>query len=301
MTPYDKLEALAWNLWWSWNPEVLDLFDRLGSESFRRSKKNPLSVLKRISPADLAEPSIVGDINTAYDTLQAYLNETTEYGDAGRTSYFCMEYGIHESLPIYSGGLGVLAGDHAKAASDLGLPFTAIGLFLRDGYFKQHFTPEGWQQETHPVIDPSEHAMELVRDHEGRPLITTVFVGDEPLRLRSWYIRLGRTNLYLLDSDFDRNSDELRGLTTRLYQGDRRVRLQQEIILGIGGVRLLRALGVKTDVYHMNEGHCALLALELLRERLDAGDCRQEAESWVRDHAVFTTHTPVMEIGRAHV
>lgn len=294
MTPYDKLEALAWNLWWSWNPEVLDLFDRLDSEAFRQSKRNPLSVLKRIGPADLVDASLLADINTAYDALDAYLKESTDYHDSVRTSYFCMEYGIHESLPIYSGGLGVLAGDHAKAASDLGLPFTAIGLFLRDGYFKQHFTPDGWQQETHPVLDPSEHPIELVRDDDGLPLITTVFVGHEPLRLQAWLVRLGRTKLYLFDSDFDRNPDHLRGLTTRLYQGDRRLRLQQEIILGIGGVRLLRALGVKTDVYHMNEGHCALVSLELLRERLDAGDSLEEAESWVRGHAVFTTHTPVM-------
>ena len=294
MTSYDKLEALAWNLWWSWNPEVLDLFARLDSNTLRQSKNNPLSVLKRIGPADLTDPTLIADIDTAYETLDAYLSETTEYGDAARTSYFCMEYGLHESLPIYSGGLGVLAGDHAKAASDLGLPFTAVGLFLREGYFKQHFTEDGWQQETHPVLDPAEHPVELLRDEEGLPLITTVFVGYAPLRLRTWHVRLGRTNLYLFDSDFDRNPDELRSLTTRLYQGDRRTRLQQEIILGIGGVRLLRALGVKTDVYHMNEGHCALLALELLRERLDAGDSREEAEAWVRDHCVFTTHTPVM-------
>lgn len=294
MTSYEKLEALAWNVWWSWNPEVLDLFARLDSETLHRSKNNPLAVLQRIGPSDISDPTLVADIDTAYETLQSYMAEKTSYADAPRTSYFCMEYGIHESLPIYSGGLGVLAGDHTKAASDLGLPLTAIGLFLRDGYFKQHFSADGWQQETHPVLEPSEHPFTLLRDDEGRPLITTVFIGHEPLRLRTWHIQLGRTNLYLLDSDFDRNAPELRDLTTRLYQGDRRLRLQQEIILGIGGTRLLRALGVKMDVYHMNEGHCALLALELLRERLDAGDSREEAEAWVRDHAVFTTHTPVM-------
>ena len=294
MTPYDKLEALAWNLWWSWNPEVLDIFRRLDPDTLGRSKNNPLSVLKKVSPSSITDTALIADIDAAYGALDAYLSHRTEYADAMRTSYFCMEYGIHESMPIYSGGLGVLAGDHAKAASDLGLPFTAVGLFLREGYFKQHFSADGWQQETHPGLDPAEHSMELVRDDDGRPLVTTVFVGHEPLRLRTWYVRLGRTNLYLLDSDFDRNSAELRGLTTRLYQGDRRIRLQQEIVLGIGGVRLLRALGIKSDVYHMNEGHCALLALELLRERLDAGDTREEAEAWVREHAVFTTHTPVM-------
>lgn len=294
MTSYEKLEALAWNLWWSWNPEVLDLFDRLDSHTFRQSKNNPCAVLKRIGADDPRDPKLIDDINTAFAAFESYLNKPSAFADAPRTSYFCMEYGLHESLPIYSGGLGVLAGDHSKAASDLGIPYSAVGLFLAEGYFKQHFSEDGWQQETHPKLDPDSHPLELLSDYEGLPLITTVFVGEEPLRLRTWRVRLGRTNLYLLDSDFDRNRPELRSLTGRLYQGDRRVRLQQEIILGIGGLRLLRSLGITTDVYHMNEGHCALLALELLRERLDAGDSRKEAEDWVRDHTVFTTHTPVM-------
>lgn len=294
MTSYEKLEALAWNLWWSWNPEVLNLFQRLDPDTFERSKSNPVAVLKNLREGDLQDQGLAADISITYDALDAYLRHPSTLPDAPRTSYFCMEYGLHESLPIYSGGLGVLAGDHSKAASDLGVPFTAIGLLLSEGYFKQHFSEDGWQQETHPRLDPENHPLQLLRDHEGLPLITTVFVGDEPLRLRAWGVRLGRANLYLLDSDFDRNRSELRGLTSRLYQGDRRVRLQQEIILGIGGLRLLRSLGVISDVYHMNEGHCALLALELLRERVDAGDSRGEAEEWVRDHTVFTTHTPVM-------
>ena len=294
MSSYEKLEALAWNLWWSWNPEVLDLFARLDSDTFHQSKNNPIAVLNRVGRDEITDAALIADIDTAHDALDAYMNRTTEYAVAPRTSYFCMEYGIHESLPIYSGGLGVLAGDHSKEASDLGIPFTAIGLFLREGYFRQHFTEDGWQQETHPILDPELHPLTLVTDDEGLPVIATVWVGQEPLRLRAWHVRLGRTNMYLLDSDFDRNPEALRSLTTRLYQGDRRVRLQQEIILGIGGLRLLRMLGVKTDVFHMNEGHCALLALELLRERLDAGDPPEVAERWVRDHAVFTTHTPVM-------
>ena len=294
MRSYDKLEALAWNLWWSWNPEVLDLFDRIDSATFRQSKNNPIAVLKRLNSDEIADSSLTADIDTAYAALEAYMSRQTEYADAPRTSYFCMEYGIHESLPIYSGGLGVLAGDHSKEASDLGIPFNSVGLFLREGYFRQHFTEDGWQQETHPILDPELHPVSLVSDDDGLPTIVTVWLGQEPLRLRTWHIQLGRTNLYLLDSDFERNSPELRNLTTRLYQGDRRMRLQQEIILGIGGLRLLRTLGVKTDVYHMNEGHCAFVALELLRERLDAGESLSAAESWVRDHSVFTTHTPVM-------
>lgn len=294
MTTYEKLEALASNAWWSWNPEVLDLFERLDAETFGASRNNPQAVLEQLSADDVEASSIAADIDTAYQALATYMDEPGEFSDAPRTSYFCMEYGLHESLPIYSGGLGILAGDHAKAASDLGLPFTAIGLYLKEGYFQQHFTDDGWQLDRHPALDASEHPLELVHTDDGQPLIVTVHLGEQDLKLQAWRLRLGRTTVYLLDSDVEGNAQNLRELTKRLYQGDRRTRLQQEIILGIGGIRLLRALGVETDVYHMNEGHCAFLALELLRERLDAGSPREEAESWVRDHAVFTTHTPVL-------
>lgn len=294
MNTFEKLETLARNLWWSWNPEVLDLFRRIDAQTLGRSNNNPLAVLRAMDPPEIHDPSLSADVDTAYTALQDYLNSAGQYGDGPRVSYLCMEYGLHESLAIYSGGLGVLAGDHAKAASDLGLPFTAVGLLLEEGYFQQHFTQDGWQLDNHPALDPTVHPMELVTDADGEPISVTVHVESEPLHLRAWRIRLGRTVLYLLDANIAQNREELRDLTKRLYQGDRQVRLRQEIILGIGGVRLLRGLGVETDVYHMNEGHCAFVTLELLRERMAAGDSREEAEAWVRDHCVFTTHTPVM-------
>lgn len=294
MNTYQKLEALARNLWWSWNPEVLDLFRRLDANTFRNSKNNPVAVLKALPSAEISDPALAEDIDIAYAAMEDYLDGAGRFSDGPRVSYFCMEYGLHESLPTYSGGLGVLAGDHAKAASDLGLPFTAIGLLLEEGYFKQHFTTDGWQLDEHPALNPEDHPMELVKKEDGDTLFVTVEVANEPLFLRAWRIRLGRTTMYMLDSDHDRNSSEFRELTKRLYQGDRRMRLRQEIILGIGGVRLLRELGVETDVYHMNEGHCAFLALELMRERMESGDSRETAEDWVREHTVFTTHTPVM-------
>lgn len=294
MNTYDKLEELADNLWWSWNPEVLEIFRRLDPDTFSLSKNNPVAVLRKIDPAGPFDPSLEADIDTAYHALQDYLTTAGRYSDAPRTSYFCMEYGLHESLPIYSGGLGVLAGDHAKAASDLGVPFTAIGLFLREGYFRQRFTQDGWQLDEHPTLDPQQHPVELVRDDTGQPLHITVHAGADPMVLQAWKVKLGKTVLYLLDSDVEQNSDEFRDLTKRLYQGDRRTRLRQEIILGIGGVRLLRALNLPTDVYHLNEGHCAFLTLELLRERLVAGDHVSDAVAWVRDRCVFTTHTPVL-------
>lgn len=294
MNTYQKLEALAHNLWWSWNPEVLELFRHIDSENLRESTNNPLAVLRAMESQDITDPALVDDIETAYQAMEQYLQRDSPYEDGPRVSYFCMEYGLHESLAIYSGGLGVLAGDHTKAASDLGLPFTAIGLLLQEGYFKQHFTNDGWQLDEHPSLNPANHPLELVTASEGEPLLAEVHIGDELVHLRAWRVRLGRTTLYLLDADFDSNSAELRDLTKRLYQGDRRTRLRQEIILGIGGVRLLRQLGTATDVYHMNEGHCAFATLELLRERLEAGDPVEAAESWVRDRCVFTTHTPVM-------
>ncbi len=295
MTTIEKLQALAANMWWSWNPEVLDLFDRLAPDAFRAANHNPHAALRAAGDTVPSDESFTRAVDAAYAALRSYLDSPGRFGDAPRTSYFCMEYGLHESFPSYSGGLGILAGDHAKAASDLGLPFTAIGLFLREGYFEQHFAEGGWQQETYPVVEPESHALTLVTGSgDGAPLTVRIHLGTTELHLQAWRIDLGRTTLYLLDSDRPDNPEHLRGLTRRLYQGDRATRLQQEIILGVGGVRLLRALGVETDVYHMNEGHCALLTFELLRERMAAGDTRADAEAWVRDHCVFTTHTPVL-------
>ena len=294
MNTREKLEALARNLWWSWNPAVVDLFARLNAGTFRSSGNSPMAVLRSMGAADIGDAAIIEDVDTAYEALRKYLDTPGPFAEAPRTSYFCMEYGLHESLPIYSGGLGILAGDHAKAASDLGLPFTAIGLFLKEGYFEQHFTHDGWQLDEHTCLQPEDHPLELVREAEDRPLRITVHMGHRPVQLQAWKVRLGRTVLYLLDSDVDENADADRDLTKRLYQGDRRTRLQQEIILGIGGIRLLRALDVATDVYHMNEGHCAFVTLELLCERVQEGHLHEEAASWVKERCVFTTHTPVL-------
>ena len=294
MTTREKVTALAKNLWWSWNPEVLDLFQRLNPERFRAAGNNPVASLADPDAAVLEDSRFMEDVDEAYQAFQGYMDRAPRYEDAPRVSYFCMEFGLHESLPLYSGGLGILAGDHAKAASDLGLPFTAIGLFLREGYFRQHFDKSGWQQADFPQLDPEVHPLTLVRNEEGEVLTVTVHLEDQPLVLQAWRVELGRTTLYLLDSDLEVNPPELRSVTRRLYQGGPERRLQQEIVLGIGGMRLLRALGVETDVYHMNEGHCAFLTLELLREHVEAGAAPEAAAEWVRDQCVFTTHTPVI-------
>lgn len=294
MTSKEKLDRLAANMWWSWNRDVLDIFEVLDPATFAASHANPTAVLRALPSEAPLPDGLVHRIDAAYEALEAYLARRSNFADAPRVAYFCMEYGLHESLPIYSGGLGILAGDHAKAASDLGIPFTAVGLFLREGYFEQHFTPDGWQQETFRTLDPTLHAVTLVRDSEERAVTVEVGLGDRVARVQAWRIELGRTSMLLLDTDFEENPPEIRAITRRLYQGGRETRIQQEIVLGIGGVRMLRALGIPADVYHLNEGHCAFLLLELLREHLDQGVPLERAEALVRDASVFTTHTPVM-------
>ena len=294
MTPRDKLESIAINLWWSWDPEARALFRRLNPEVYRASDNNPQAALATADEAVLDEPAFQDDIDTVYDRYRDYMERDPHVEDAPETAYFCMEYGLHESLSLYSGGLGVLAGDHAKAASDLGLPFTGIGLFLREGYFKQSFDATGWQESTYPVLDPAKHPVSLVSEGGGDPLTVTVPIGTHAIEVRAWKVALGRTDLCLLDTDFDANPEDFRPLTRRLYQGGDYERIRQELVLGIGGLRMLRALGTEPAVYHANEGHCAFLMLELLRERLAAGDDQETAEAWVRNRSVFTTHTPVM-------
>lgn len=293
MTCRDKLESLAINLWWSWDPEARALFHRLNPEVYRASGNNPQAALATAKTEVLDDPGFQETVDAVFERYRAYMERDSEVEDAPATAYFCMEYGLHESLPLYSGGLGVLAGDHAKAASDLGLPFTAVGFFLREGYFKQSFNADGWQQATYPVLDPAKHPVSLVMGRDGDPLTVTVQIGTHPVAVRAWKVALGRTDLYLLDVDFEANADEYRSLTRRLYQGGNEERIRQEMVLGIGGLRLLRALSLEPDLYHANEGHCAFLMLELLRERLSEGKDRPEAERWVRNRCVFTTHTPV--------
>ena len=294
MTTREMLQELAANMWWSWNRDVLELYRPLNPEVFASSSSNPTATLAAADGAVIEDSDYQNKVEAAYQSLQRYLEKSPQFEDRLRVSYFCMEYGLHESLPIYSGGLGILAGDHTKAASDLGIPFTAIGLFLREGYFDQHFTADGWQQETYTSLNPADHAVKLVRNEDGSPLLVQVEIGPDVVHVQAWQITLGKTQMYLLDSDVEQNSEENRSITRRLYQGGRETRIKQEIILGVAGVRLLRALDIQTDVYHLNEGHCAFLLLELLRERIGAGEMRESAEEAVRRSCVFTTHTPVI-------
>jgi starch phosphorylase len=303
---YDKCTALARNLWWSWHPEVVNLFRDLDPVRWRQIDHNPIVLLKEMTPEQVAERAsemvLYTRINQAHRRLKDYLgNIRTTWGarEAGvlgamPVAYFSAEFGIHESVPIYSGGLGVLSGDHIKSASGLGVPLVAIGLYYDQGYFKQHLNDEGWQLEEYIDTKTENLPMEPARDPKGRPITVEIETMHGRLLAKVWLMHVGRIHLYLLDCDVEGNSPEDRELTSRLYGGDLRTRIRQELVLGIGGVKALRALGIKPGVYHLNEGHSAFAPLEVVRERMqDDGISFDEALRETAAQTVFTTHTPV--------
>ncbi len=213
--------------------------------------------------------------------------------NGGTIAYFSAEFALHQSLPIYAGGLGVLAGDHCKEASDLGVPLVGVGFMYPQGYFHQRMSNDGWQEERYERLSWTEAPIEAALTPEGRPCVTAVPFGDRTVLAAVWRVRLGRVRLFLLDTDLAENAPWDRELSARLYGGDREMRIQQEVILGIGGVRALRALGVSPTVWHLNEGHAAFVALQRIREHIEHGTSFDEAMAAVRRSTVFTTHTPV--------
>ena len=303
---YDKCQSLARNLWWSWHPDVVSLFRDLDPVRWRQLDHNPVALLAEMTPDQLneraAEMVLFTRINQAYRRLKEYLGNTqTTWGSRNAgvlgskpVAYFSAEFGIHESLPIYSGGLGVLSGDHIKSASGLGIPLVAVGLFYDQGYFRQHLDIEGWQQEEYIDTKVENMAMEPARDPEGKPITISIDTLDGQLQAKVWLVRVGRIPLYLLDCDVEGNRPEDRELTSRLYGGDVRTRIRQELVLGVGGVKALRALGIVPGVYHLNEGHSGFAPLEVIRERMaDEGMSFDESLREVAQQTVFTTHTPV--------
>ncbi len=302
---YDKCMSLARNLWWSWQPEVINLFRDLDPIRWRQLDHNPIALLAEFTPERLnmraAELVLFTRINHAFRRLKEYVSETTEWGHvhcgvlgSKPVAYFSLEFGVHESVPVYSGGLGVLSGDHIKSASGLGVPLVAIGLFYDQGYFKQHLDMNGFQQEEYIDTKVENLPMEHARGKDGRPIMIEVETRAGKLLIKVWLIRVGRIKLYLLDSDVEGNSPEDRELTSRLYGGDTRTRIRQELVVGVGGIRALKALGITPGVFHLNEGHSAFATLEAIRERMtDDGMGFDEALREVAQHTVFTTHTPV--------
>ncbi len=303
---YDKCTTVARNLWWSWHPEVVNLFRDLDPVRWRQLDHNPIALLSEMTPDQLAQRAsemvLYTRINQAHRRLKEYLGNTqTTWGarEAGvlgssPVAYFSAEFGIHESVPIYSGGLGVLSGDHIKSVSGLGVPLVAIGLFYDQGYFKQHLDIDGFQHEEYLDTKVEDLPMEPARDAEGKSITVDIDTLDGILQAKVWLMRVGRVSLYLLDCDVEGNRPEDRELTSRLYGGDVRTRIRQELVLGVGGVKALRALGIFPGVYHLNEGHSAFAPLEVIRERMhDEGMSFDDALREVAQKTVFTTHTPV--------
>src|SRR4051812_28180647 len=300
-----QLSELSRNLWWAWNPQIIKLFRDLDPEAFRASNHNPIATLAGFPPERLAalaeDATLRARVDAAHRELRDYLGAAKTWASthAGPlrvrpVAYFSAEFGIHESLPIYSGGLGVLAGDHLKSASDLGLPLVAVGLFYRESYFRQRLDRNG-QQHAEYVRSPAELLpASPARTPSGRPLIIEVPLAHETLLAQVWEIKVGRNRLLLLDTDVDGNSDENRQLAARLYFGDQRIRIRQELLLGVGGIRALRAAGIHWGVLHLNEGHSAFATLEYARLRMEesGADFRTCAQD-VAQSTVFTTHTPV--------
>lgn len=298
------LNRLAHNLWWTWNQEAQEIFQKLSPRAWQNLYHNAVAVLHEVSDLELRtrlqDPGFAQEVRSVLDQFEAYLQapDTWAAEQASQLqekpiAYFSAEFGLSETLPIAAGGLGVLAGDHAKSASDLGLPFVGISLFYRQGYFMQAINDENWQTEYYSMLNPKNLPMEPVLDAKGEPLTCMVQIATSQVRFKVWRVNVGRIPLYLMDTNLPENEELYRDLTMRVYGGDSSTRIMQEILLGVGGVRLLRALGIQPSTFHMNEGHAAFLTLELMREKLAAGATLEEATTRTRQECIFTTHTPV--------
>ncbi|MDO5555320.1 MAG: alpha-glucan family phosphorylase [Clostridia bacterium] len=301
----EKLSDISNNLWWSWNTEFLKLFKRIDIDLWERCGKNPVKFLKQVEQEKLEiinnDSDFIKEYNKNVDNFEAYMNSKNTWFNKNYSenkndliAYFSAEYGLDEILPIYSGGLGMLSGDHLKSSSDLGIPLVAVGLLYKNGYFHQKINRVGGQETEYHNIDLENLPINPVKKETGEDLIISVKMPNEKLYLKIWKIEVGRVNLYLLDSDIDENIKEYRGITLSLYGGDQEMRIQQEIVLGIGGVTLLKELGLTPTVYHMNEGHSSFLVLELIKNIMENKKVSFNiAKDIVTAKTLFTTHTPV--------
>ncbi|MBK8915176.1 MAG: alpha-glucan family phosphorylase [Phycisphaerales bacterium] len=299
----EPLRLLAHNLWWAWNPPATDLFRRLDPDLWEAVGHNPVALLGKIRQEKLEKAARDGAFTAqlcrVMDQFYVYMESRTwfseQFGErqSDTIAYFSAEFGLHESLPIYSGGLGVLAGDHLKSASDLGLPLVGIGLMYRQGYFEQQVTQDGQQLDVYPSHDFHTWPAALMRAPSGGIATITVPIAGHTLTAQIWQVKVGRVRLLLLDADLPENPPELRAITHRLYGGDQVMRIRQEVLLGVGGMRALKALGIRPVVCHMNEGHAAFLALERIREAMADLLSFHEAIEATSAGNIFTTHTPV--------
>jgi starch phosphorylase len=300
----ERLEELAHDLWWSWTPDARALFRSLDYPLWRLTAHNPIRMLDQIGEETLnraaLDPAwmalfhrVVDQLDTVRNARRTWFERALQAPPDKTIAYFSAEFALHQSLPIYAGGLGVLAGDHCKEASDLGVPLVGVGFMYPQGYFHQNVTADGWQEEIYETLQWKETAIEPALTPEGAQCVTAVPLGERTVLAIVWQARVGRVTLYLLDTNIEENAPWDRDLSARLYGGDRETRLQQEIILGVGGVRALKALGIQPAVYHLNEGHAAFVALQRIRDLCMQGSTFDAALAEVRRTTVFTTHTPV--------
>jgi glycogen phosphorylase len=299
-----RLDELAVDLWWSWHPDARAVFRRLDYTLWRATAHNPVRMLGLIQPDRLEAAATDPEFHRLYDAALHELDEARtarstwwtnhapQLADQ-RIAYFSAEFALHQSLPIYAGGLGVLAGDHCKEASDLGVPLIGVGFMYPQGYFHQHISAEGWQEESYERLNWTDAPVEPATTPDGRPCIIAVPLGERSVVVAVWRVRVGRVQLYLLDTDLEENAPWDRELSARLYGGDRETRIQQEIVLGIGGVRALKSLGFSPAAFHLNEGHAAFVVLQRIRDLIEHGSTFDEALEEIRATTIFTTHTPV--------
>jgi glycogen phosphorylase len=298
------LNELSHNLWFMWNPDAESIFREMNPDLWEETRENPVELICRLKQAELEgfahDEGFCAHLERVRQELHRYLSEKPDprvFGAREKpftVAYFTAECGVADSLPIYSGGLGILSGDHLKSASDLRLPVAGVSLAYQKGYFRQYLIQDGWQMESYPLNQFNTMPMLLVRDSQGNPVQISLILKGEQVRVQAWQVKIGRTGLYLLDTNLNENSPSAREITSELYGGDREMRIRQEIVLGIGGVRMLKAIGIDPAVYHMNEGHSAFAVFERIRQlREEKGLSFNEALEFVRVTNVFTTHTPV--------
>ncbi|EEF57047.1 alpha-glucan family phosphorylase [Pedosphaera parvula] len=298
------LNRMAHNLWWTWDQEAQEVFQELSPRSWQNLYHNAVAVLHEVSDYELRvrlqDHDFAQRVRGVLKSFEDYLNdkETWAHKHApalhkNPVAYFSAEFGFHETLPIAAGGLGILAGDHAKSASDLGIGFAGISLFYREGYFQQAINQDNWQTEYYTLLNPKNLPIEPVLNAKGEPLVCSVEITMNEVFFQAWRVNVGRNPVYLLDTNRPENPQHFRDLTLRVYGGDSTTRIMQEVLLGVGGVRLLRALGVQPSTFHMNEGHAAFLTLELAREKMEKGKSFSEAMEATKKECIFTTHTPV--------
>ncbi|HVV01567.1 MAG TPA: alpha-glucan family phosphorylase, partial [Verrucomicrobiae bacterium] len=300
----DGLNKLARNLWWTWDQEAQEVFQELSPRAWMNLYHNAVAVLHEVSPYELKvrlqDSDFAARVRDVLKAFGGYMGDRETWGrkhapalHRNPVAYFSAEFGFHETLPIAAGGLGMLAGDHTKSASDLDLGFVGVSLFYREGYFQQAIDTNNWQTEYYTLLNPKNLPIEPVLNEKGEPVVCHVEIGMNQVAFQAWRVNVGRVSVYLLDTNRPENEQHFRDLTLRVYGGDSTTRIMQEILLGIGGVRLLRALQIQPSVYHMNEGHAAFLTLELIREKMQSGQTFLKAAELTRAECIFTTHTPV--------